>query len=159
MKPPTKVKELQMFLGFVNYFTSYIPFYTWITQPLYRRLTKDTSWAWDSIHQETYDLSKLALKSTPILSHPQDRKGYRLYTDTSDFGIGAVLQQEQAIEIRDLKGTQLNARLQKLHQSGEPPPQMVIIADKDEKRPKMESWHDNFEETEVYIERVIAYWS
>ena len=31
MKPPTKVKELQMFLGFANYFTNYIPFYTWIT--------------------------------------------------------------------------------------------------------------------------------
>ena len=28
MKPPTKVKELQMFLGFVNYFANYIPFYT-----------------------------------------------------------------------------------------------------------------------------------
>ena len=159
MKPPTKVKELQMFLGFVNYFANYIPFYTWITRPLYRQLAKDTSWARDSIHQETYDLSNLALKSTPILSHPQDRKGYRLYTDTSDFGIGAVLQQVQAIKIRDLKGTQLNARLQKLHQSGEPPPQLVTIADKDEKRPKMESLHDHFKETEVYIERVIAYQS
>ena len=159
MKPPTKINELQMFLGFVNYFANDIPFYTWITRPLYRLLAKDTLWACDSIHQETYDLSKLALKSTPILSHPQDRKGYRLYTDASDFGIGAVLRQVQAIKIRDLKGTQLNARLQKLHQSGEPPPQLVIIADKDEKRSKMESWHDNFEETEVYIERVIAYWS
>ena len=93
MKPPTKVKELQMFLGFVNYFASYIPIYTWITRPQYRRLAKDTSWARDSIHQETYDLSKLSLKSTPVLGHPQDRKGYRLYTDASNFGIGAVLRQ------------------------------------------------------------------
>ena len=159
MKPPTKVKELQMFLGFTNYFTNYIPFYTWITRPLYCLLTKHMLWTWDPIHQEAYNLCKLTLKSTPILGHPQDGKGYWLYTNTSDFGIGAVLQQVQAIKIRDLKGTQIYTRLQKLHQSGKPPPQLVTIANKDKKRPKTESWDDNFEDTEVYIERVIAYWS
>ena len=133
MKPPTKVKELQMFLGFVNYFTNYVPFYTWITRPLYRLLSKDTLWTWDPIHQEAFELCKLALKSTPILGHPQDGKGYRLYMDASDFSIGTVLQQIQAIKIRDLQGTQLYDRLRKLHQSGDSPPQLVIIADKDEK--------------------------
>ena len=159
MKPPTKVKELQMFLGFVNYFANYIPFFTWITKPLYRLLSKDAVWTWDPIHQEAYELCKLALKSAPILGHPQDGKGYRLYTDASDFGIGAVLQQIQSIKIRDLKGTQLYERLSKLHKAGDPPPQLVTIADKDEVRPKTDSWHSDFEETKVYIERVVAYWS
>ena len=66
---------------------------------LYCLLTKDMLWTWDPIHQEAYDLCKLALKSTPILGHPQDGKGYWLYTDTSDFRISAVLQQVQAIKI------------------------------------------------------------
>jgi hypothetical protein len=132
MKPPTKVKELQMFLGFVNYFAVYIPFYTWITKPLYRLLSKDTEWTWEPLHQEAYELCKLALKSTPILGHPQDGRGYRLYTDASDFGIGAVLQQIQPIQIWDLKGTQLYDRLLKAHQSGNPPPQLIMIMDKDE---------------------------
>ena len=35
----------------------------------------------------------------------------------------------------------------------------MVIADKEEVRPKAESWNSTFEETEVYIERVIAYWS
>ena len=159
MKPPTKVKELQMFLGFVNYFANYIPFYTWITKPLYRLLSKDAMWTWDPIHQEAYELCKVALKSAPILGHPQDRKGYHLYTDASDFGIGAVLQQIQPIRIQDLKGTQLYDCLAKMHRAGEPPPQLVIIADKDEVRPRTEVWNEVFDETEVYIERVIAYWS
>jgi len=159
MKPPAKVKELQMFLGFVNYFANYIPFYTWITKPLYRLLTKDATWTWNPIHQEAYELCKIALKSAPILGHPQDGKGYRLYTDASDFGIGAVLQQIQPIRIQDLKGTQLYDRLAKAYRAGAPPPQLVIIADKDEVRPKMNTWNDVFDETEVYIERVIAYWS
>ena len=159
MKPPTKIKELQMFLGFVNYFAIYIPFYTWIVKPLYCLLSKDATWAWDPIHQEAYELCKLALKSAPILGHPQDGKGYRLYTNSSDFGIGAVLQQIQPIKIKDLKGTQLYDCLAKAHQSGDLPPQLVMIADKDEVHPKTDTWNPEFEETEVFIERVIAYWS
>src|SRR5258706_1097532 len=163
MKPPAKVKELQMFLGFVNYFANYIPFYMWITKPLYHLLTKDATWTWNPIHQEAYELCKIVLKSAPILGHPQDGKGYRLYTNTSDFGIGTVLQQIQPIRIQpiriqDLKGTQLYDRLAKAYQAGAPPPQLVIIADKDEERPKTNTWNDAFVETKVYIERVIAYW-
>jgi len=90
MKLPTKVKDLQMFLGFVNYFMNYIPFFTWLTQPLYWLLHKDTKWEWNPIHQEAYELCKLMLKCAPILGYPKDGLGYRLYTDTSDFGIGAV---------------------------------------------------------------------
>jgi deoxyuridine 5'-triphosphate nucleotidohydrolase len=159
MKPPTKVKELQMFLGFVNYFANYIPFFTWITKPLYRLLSKDADWDWTPIHQEAYELCKLALKSAPILAHPIDGLGYRLYTDASDFGIGAVLQQVQAIKIKDLRGTLIYEKLRKHYDSGQPTPQLVIIADKDEERPTPKPWHSNFEETEVFIERVIAYWS
>jgi hypothetical protein len=159
MKPPSKIKELQMFLGFVNYFANYIPFYTWVTRPLYHLLSKDAPWNWDPLHQEAFELCKLALKSTPILGHPQDGKGYCLYTDASNFSIGAVLQQIQPIKICDLQGTQLYNHLRKLHRSGGPPPQLVIITDKDEKQPKTEVWNDNFKETEVYIERVIVYWS
>ena len=91
MKPPTKVKELQMFLGFINYFANYIPFYTWITKPLYCLLSKDATWTWDPIHQESYELCKLTLKSTLILGHLQDGKGYCLYTNASDFGISTIL--------------------------------------------------------------------
>ena len=159
MKPPTKVKELQMFLGFVNYFANYIPFFTWITKPLYRLLSNDHKWEWTPIHQEAYELCKLALKSAPVLAHPMSGLGYRLYTDASDFGIGAVLQQVQPIKIRDLKGTKVYDKLRELYNEGKEPPQLVIIADKDEIRPVTEHWHDEFDETIIYIERVIAYWS
>ena len=111
------------------------------------------------MHQEAYEICKLALKSAPILGHPQDGKGYRLYTDASDFGIGAVLQQIQPIKIWDLKGTKLYDRLAKAHQAGDLLPQLVAIADKDEERPRTNAWNDEFNETEVYIERVITYWS
>jgi hypothetical protein len=37
---PLRVSELQSFLGMVNYFSNYIPFYAWITKPLYSLLRK-----------------------------------------------------------------------------------------------------------------------
>jgi len=36
---------------------------------------------------------------------------------------------------------------------------LIIIADKDKVRPKNDAWNDIFDETEVYIKRVIVYWS
>jgi len=148
-----------MFLGFVKYFVNYIPFFTWLTQPLYWLLHKGTKWEWNPIHQEVYELCKLVLKSTPILGYPTDRLGYRLYMDASDFGIGAVLQQIQPITIKDLQGTQLYNQLQKTHKSSNPLPQLVPTADKDKVRLIALQWNDKFKETEVFIERVITYWS
>jgi hypothetical protein len=115
MKPPTKIKELQMFLGFMNYFAVYIPYYTWVTKPLYALLLKEATWEWTPIHNKAYKLCKLALKSTPILTHPIEGSPYRLYTDTSDFTIGAILQQIQPIKIFDLNGMRLYETLQNDH--------------------------------------------
>ena len=36
---------------------------------------------------------------------------------------------------------------------------LVTIADPDEKLPDVGKWHNNFKETTIFIERVIAYWS
>jgi len=102
---------------------------------------------------------KFTTSTSLSVGHLQDGKGYQLYTDASDFGIGAILQQIQAIRIQDLKGTQLYERLYKAYQSGKPPLQLVTIADKDEDRPMTTAWNNIFKEMEVYIERVIAYWS
>jgi hypothetical protein len=159
MKPPTKIKEPQMFLGFIEHFANYVPVYIWVTRPLYHQLSKDVQWTWDSLYQETYKSCKLALNSMPILGLPPSEKEYHLSNDANDFCIGAVLQQVQPIKIRDLQGTQLYDQLWQLHRTGDPPPQLVIIPTRDERRPKPMAWNDEFNETEVCIERVIAYWS
>jgi len=111
------------------------------------------------LHQEAFELSKLALQTAPVLAHPIDSSGYRLYTDASDFGIGAILQQIQPIKIKDLKGTKIYDQLRNHFDKKEEPPQLVIIADKEEICPKASFWSDNFEDTTVFIERVISYWS
>ena len=74
--PPTKVADLQSFLGMVNYFSNYIPFYTWITRLLYSLLRKNETWLWNSTHQRAFDLCKEALSSAPVLRYPIPGLGY-----------------------------------------------------------------------------------
>jgi hypothetical protein len=57
-KPPKNIKELQGFLGMVNYFSNYIPFYSWIIKPLYALLRKEIPWTWSNEHQEAFNLAK-----------------------------------------------------------------------------------------------------
>jgi hypothetical protein len=142
------------------YFSSYIPFFAWIVNPLFKLLKKGVKWEWGELEQEAYELSKRVLQSSPILAYAQPGKGYRLYTDASDYGVAGILQQIQAIAARDLKGTKAYARLQKAYRAGQPVPALVstVPSKKEAPLPKR-SWAENFDDTIVDIERVVAYWS
>jgi len=157
MEPPTKIEELRMFLGFTGCFASRVLFHTRVARPLYDLFSKDAPWIWNPLHQEAPGLCKPDLSS--VLGFPQDAKGYCLRTESSNFGISAILRQTQPTRADDLHGTQHSNWLPNLHRSDDPPPQLVIIANKDERRPKTKAWNDEFDETETSIEKVIAYWS
>ncbi len=87
-------------------------------------------------------------------------KPYRIYTDACDFALAAILQQVQPIKIRDLKGTKIHEQLEQAYKRNEPIPDLVVRLSKqyDDIPPKGD-WAENFEDTTVYIERVVAYWS
>lgn len=61
--------------------------------------------------------------------------------------------------IKDLKGTKAYKKLETAYKKGEPIPNLVIAVSKDETLPQNGTWANNFENTIVYVERVIAYWS
>ncbi|CAO3619736.1 unnamed protein product [Cunninghamella blakesleeana] len=93
-KPPTSVKELQVFLGFANYYRKFIKNYSKITVPLTKLLSKEKPvWEWTSESQSSFDKLKQLFCSAPILRHANITKSFILETDASDFAIGAVLSQ------------------------------------------------------------------
>ena len=159
LSAPKNVHELQMFLGMMVYFSSYIPFYAWIVAPLFELLKKSSAWEWGNSQQEAFNLAKTALTSAPVRAHAIPGLGYRVYSDACDVGIAAILQQIQPIKIRDLKGTKGYEKLKSAHEKGLPIPQMVIPISKDEELPHPGTWDKDFENTMVHVERVIAYWS
>ena len=85
---------------------------------------------------------------------------YRIYSDACDYGLAAILQQVQPIQIKDLRGTKAYERLRKAYDKKEPVPSLVTaIPGENAELPKEVHWAKNFEDTMVYIERVVAYWS
>jgi hypothetical protein len=157
---PRNPTELQTFLGMMVYFSTYIPFYAWIAQPLFQLLKKGTEWTWTDLHQEAFDLCKEVLTNAPVRSFAIPGRPYRLYTDACDYGLAGILQQVQPIRVGDLKGTKLFDKLENAFRNGEPIPNLVISVCKDfSDVPPSEGWSTNFEETVVYVERVISYWS
>ena len=58
-------------------------------------MKKDVRFVWTDECQQAFDELKQRLMSEPILALPQNEGTYVLDTDASDFGLGAVLSQQQ----------------------------------------------------------------
>src|SRR5258707_9485987 len=93
---PTKVKEVQSFLGFVNFYQKFICDFSDITHPLYALTHKTQWWVWGSPEQEVFDALKKAITSAPIRTFPSQSSCFHLKCDASNCTTGAVLSQAQA---------------------------------------------------------------
>src|ERR1700748_910835 len=83
-----------LFYRFIKRFAS-------IAEPLYATLKKDYSWknrpqGKNNPEWEAFNRIKLALAMAPVLAKPDWTKLFRLYTDASAIGVGAVLSQDNA---------------------------------------------------------------
>src|SRR6266478_3643672 len=93
---PMKVKEVQSFLGFMNFYQKFICDFSDITCPLYALTHKTQWWVWGSPEQEVFDALKKAVTSAPILTFPSQSGRFHLECDASNFATGVVLSQVQA---------------------------------------------------------------
>src|SRR5260221_12230534 len=93
---PMKVKEVQSFLGFMNFYWKFICNFSDIACPLYALAHKTQWWVWGSPEQEAFDALKKAVTSAPILTFPSQSSRFHLKCDASNFATGAVLSQAQA---------------------------------------------------------------
>lgn len=90
---PTRVKHVQQFLGFANFYRRFIPAYADITKPLDRLKTKGREWNWSPECQEAFDCLKAEFEKRHTLLVPDKRKQFILETDASKVASGAILMQ------------------------------------------------------------------
>ena len=155
---PRNVHNLQIFLGMMVYFSSYIPFYPQIATPLFSLLKKEAKWECTNIHSEAFELCKQVLTNTPVWGYAVPGSPYRLYLVACDFGLTAILQQVQKIQLKDLRGTQIYKKCEKAFLAGELVPSLSIqVSKSDSNVPLSKPWGATLEETWVYIEQVIVY--
>jgi transposase InsO family protein/dUTPase len=93
MRLPKTVKELQAFLGLVNYYRCFIPNLSTIGNPLFELLKKNTRFQINPSHLIAIDKLKQILTSAPLLAYPDFSKPFIVHTDASTQGLGAILCQ------------------------------------------------------------------
>jgi hypothetical protein len=90
-----KLKEVQEFTGFLNFYHRFIPEFSRIARPIYNLTKKDEKFDWTPKCQEAFNTLKERICSAPILRLAQDNGRFRIEADTCDYATGAVLSQEQ----------------------------------------------------------------
>ena len=92
---PRDVKQVRSFLGLASYYRRFIPQFSVIANPLYALTKKNVDFLWSSACDEAFAQLKSLLTQAPILAFPNFACDFRLETDASGLGLGAVLSQEQ----------------------------------------------------------------
>src|SRR6266581_2846938 len=88
---PRKVKDVQSFLGFANFYRRFIHKYSDIVVPLTRLTRKGTPWVFSDNCRSAFHLLKDAFTSAPILMHWVPDASLIVETDASDYAISGIL--------------------------------------------------------------------
>src|SRR6266542_913337 len=115
-KVPKNTTELRRFLRMAQYYRQYINGYADLAGPLYDMLKENRPAVWEQAQQEAFDIIKNKLVTELIRAYSDFNKPFKLYTDASDTGLGAVLAQDDeegkerviAYEARRLSASERN---------------------------------------------------
>ena len=88
---PKKVKDIQSFLGFANFYHWFIFNYSDIVIPLTCLIQKDIPWKFDSSCRDAFNSLKKVFTSTPILTHWIPNAQLIVETDTLDYALATIL--------------------------------------------------------------------
>ena len=94
MKPPKTIKDLQSYLGVLNYYRRFIQHAAHHLYPLYGCLKgKPKTLQWTPECQKAFEDSKAALAAATLLHHPIPGAPLALTTDASKRALGGTLEQ------------------------------------------------------------------
>ena len=92
---PKSQRDVESFLGFVNYHQHHIKGFAEIASCLYELTGSKSHFEWTPTHQEAFEKLWDWLVCTPILAYPNTKNQFKLDTDASDKAIRAELIQVQ----------------------------------------------------------------
>ena len=93
---PKSVHDVQVFLGFCNFYRKFIPQYSRTAYPLTQLLRKEAQsapFAWHNDAQHAFEQLRSAFGTDTILRHFDPTRPIIVETDASDFAVAAVLSQ------------------------------------------------------------------
>ena len=92
--PPTKkVSEVRRILGMTSWYRRLIPNFATLVAPVTNLLRKNAKFLWSAECNSAFEAIKEHLISSPVMSCPDFDRPFTIQTDSSDYGLGAVLTQ------------------------------------------------------------------
>ena len=92
---PKSQRDVESFLGFVNYHWHHIKGFAEIASCLYELTGPKSHFEWTPAHQEAFEKLQNWLVCAPVLAYPNTKNQFILDTDASDKAIKAALIQVQ----------------------------------------------------------------
>ena len=109
--PPKNKRQLRHFLGMVNFYRDVWRRRSHLMAPLTGLVSKTTPFIWEKAQQDAFDEIKRVISKETLLTFPDFNKEFHIYTDASDYQLGAVIMQEDkpiAFYSRKLNSAQRN---------------------------------------------------
>ena len=100
MPQPTNVKQLQSFLGAVNYYSKFIPNMADIAKHLYKLIEKNAIWEWKNECDNSFQVLKQRLSESPVLSMYDPDIPLKVDCDASKYRLGEVLSHKYPDETK-----------------------------------------------------------
>jgi len=91
---PKNLKQLQSFIGLINYYSKFIPEYARIVAPLNDLRKKGAKFHFGEEQLSSFGKLKQCLSAPPVLRFPDFQRKFLLQTDASSTHLGCVLLQE-----------------------------------------------------------------
>ncbi|GBG78920.1 hypothetical protein CBR_g28634 [Chara braunii] len=114
---PQSVIEMRSFLGMTSYCRNFMKNYSIVATPLIDLTRLDTPWEWTETCEAAFRHLKHALRHYEVLKLPDPDKPFIVTTDASQYGIGAVLAQQEGKKLRPIEYMSKKMPSQKLAKS------------------------------------------
>ncbi|GBG83808.1 hypothetical protein CBR_g37608 [Chara braunii] len=101
---PQFVTEMRSFLGMTGYYRTFVKNYSIVAAPLTDLTRLDTPWEWTEECEAAFRHLKHALTHYEVLKLPDPYKPFIVTTDASQYGIGAVLAQQEGPKSQAVNG-------------------------------------------------------
>jgi hypothetical protein len=94
LAPPKNKRQLRGFLGFMNFYRQLWYHHSHIISPLSAITSEKSKWIWGPEQQRAFLDVRNTIERQVLLKYPDFTEPFDIYTDASDFQLGAVISQK-----------------------------------------------------------------
>ena len=94
---PKNVTEVRSFLGLAGYYRRFVKDFSRIARPMTSLMKKEKKFEWTVACEQAFMTLKERLTTAPVLTLPDPKLDYTVYSDASKKGLGCVLMQDRKV--------------------------------------------------------------